>query len=190
VPVGDDQKQHVELCRDVAMRFNNLYGKVFTLPAPVMATEAGRVMDLQDPAKKMSKSEESGGTILLLDDASTIEKKIKRAVTDTIGKVAYDKANQPGVANLIEVYAACKSISIKDATAELSGSQYGALKAAVAEAVLAEVIPLQERFNALMGDRELLDDIFEAGAMRARRTANETLKNAYEAVGFVPAKGR
>lgn len=190
VPVGDDQKQHVELCRDVAMRFNNLYGKVFTLPEPVMATEAGRVMDLQDPTKKMSKSEESGGTILLLDDASTIEKKIKRAVTDTLGKVAYDKANQPGVANLIEIYAACKNVSIKDATAELSGSQYGALKAAVAEAVLTEVIPLQERFNALMGDRELLDDIFEAGAMRARRTADETLRKAYEAVGFVPAKGR
>lgn len=189
VPVGDDQKQHVELCRDVAMRFNNLYGKVFTLPEPVIATEAARVMDLQDATKKMSKSEESGGSILLLDDAATIEKKVKRAVTDTLGKVAYDKVNQPGVANLIEIYAACKSMSVKDATTALSGSQYGALKAAVAEAVLAELVPLQDRFNAIMADRKRLDDIFAEGAASANAVANETLRRAYDATGFVMPKG-
>lgn len=187
VPVGEDQKQHVELCRDIATRFNNLYGKIFTLPEPVIATEAARVMDLQAPRQKMSKSEESGGSILLLDDAATIEKKIKRAVTDTLGTVAYHRTNQPGVTNLIDIYAACKNLSIQDATSALSGSQYGALKAAVAEAVVDELLPLQQRFHAIMADPQRLDALLAEGAAQARRVANKTLREAYNVVGFVPA---
>lgn len=188
VPVGDDQKQHLELTRNVAERFNGVYGDVFTVPEFKAATAAARVMDLQTPTKKMSKSDPGAGTILLIDEPKQIEKKIKRAVTDTIEQVNWDREAQPGISNLIEIYAACKGIAPEEAAQEFAGqTQYGPLKTAVAEAVLEKVVPLQERYKTLMADKGELDKTLAAGAEKARETAAKTLKQVYEAVGFVTA---
>jgi tryptophanyl-tRNA synthetase len=186
VPVGDDQRQHLELTRDLALRFNHRYGQTFVVPvAHIPAAGRGaRIMDLQNPTAKMSKSSESPlGTILLLDPPKVIERKIKRAVTDTDGTVRYDPAAKPGVSNLLELLA----LATERTPQEVAGSytQYGPLKADTAAAVVALLEPVQERYHALMDDPAAVEKILRRGAEKARVIASVTLKRARDAMGLL-----
>lgn len=186
IPVGDDQTQHVELTRTIASRFNNLYGEQFKLPKFEKQAVAARVMMLDDPLAKMSKSEGGEGCVYLHDEAATIRKKFMRAVTDSKNTISYDKAAQPGVANLIEIYAAVTETSIVEATAQLVGLEgYGALKAAVADAVIANLGPMQEKFVALRADEGQLLSILEDGKRRAESVANAKLATIKHVIGLV-----
>lgn len=185
VPVGDDQRQHLELTRDAAIRFNGRFGDVFTIPEADIARVAARVMDLQDPTRKMSKSIDSPqGTVLMLDTPAEIEKKFKRAVTDNDGDVRFDPANKPGVSNLLGVLAAATGddpVAVAD-----SYRQYGPLKADAAAAVIALLEPLQARYRELIGDPAELANQLDVGARQARTTATATLARARAAVGLLP----
>lgn len=185
VPVGDDQKQHVELARNIAQRFNGVYGDIFTVPAPVISEVAARVMDLQTPTSKMSKSAEASGTVYLADEDKKTEKKFKRAVTDNVGTVNWDKQNQPGVTNLLGIYSAIKGLSPGDAASAFEGKGYGDLKKTVAEAVLAEITPIRERYLELIDDKPELDRVFKLGAEKAQEKAEQTLQNVKDVMGFV-----
>ncbi len=185
VPVGDDQRQHIEITRDVAIRFNNAYGPVFTMPEGYMPKVGARVMSLQDPAQKMSKSDPNpNGYVAIMDDASVIMKKFKRAVTDCDGIIKYDPVNKAGVSNLLEIYTSFTGMSIPEAEEHFAGLGYGALKTEVADAVIAELAPVQEKFRAYMADEAYLRSVMEDGAARAARAAAETLQNAYRALGL------
>ena len=186
VPVGDDQKQHVELARNIAQRFNGVYGDVFTVPEPVIGDVAARVMDLQNPTSKMSKSNEISGTVYLADEDSKTEKKFKRAVTDNEANIQWDKANQPGVTNLLGIYGAVKNISPQKATQTFAGKGYGDLKKAVAEAVLAEISPVRDRYLELINDKAELDRIFAMGAEQAEQQVEQKLREVKNMVGFLP----
>lgn len=184
VPVGDDQKQHVELTRDLAERFNKRYGEVFTIPDISLPKSGARIKSLQDPLKKMSKSDPNKkGTISLLDTPKEIEKKIKSAVTDSEGVVAYDVANKPGVSNLLSIESSLSNQSIDELVKKYDGLGYGAFKAGVAEAVIGHLTPIQERYNELI-ESNLLDDILDAGAEKANAVASETLRNMEDAMGL------
>lgn len=185
VPVGDDQIQHVELCRDIATRFNNIYGPVFTLPKAVIPKTGARVRDLQEPERKMSKSRPSPGTILLTESPAEAVKKVKKAVTDSIGIVAYAPEAQPGLANLMDILAALTQRTPAEVMAEFGGGQYGPLKLAVAETVGQTLENLQARYAELMNDRAELQNILRHGADKARTTADATLRRVKDAVGFV-----
>jgi tryptophanyl-tRNA synthetase len=187
IPVGDDQRQHVELTRDLAVRFNQRYGPTFVVPAATIpaAGRGARIMDLQNPTAKMSKSAESAlGVILLLDPPKLIERKIKRAVTDTEGVVRYDPATKPGVSNLLELL----GISTGRPPEEVadSYSQYGPLKADTAAAVVALLRPVQERYHDLMADTASVEKTLQKGAEKARVLASATLKRARDAMGLLP----
>ncbi|MED5526847.1 tryptophan--tRNA ligase [Gallaecimonas pentaromativorans] len=189
IPVGQDQKQHLELSRDVAFRFNNLYGDVFTVPEPFIPKVAARVMSLQDPTKKMSKSDDNQGNFIgLLEDPKVITKKIKRAVTDSDEPplVRFDAENKAGVSNLLGILSAISGKSIETLEGEFEGRMYGHLKGDVADAVVNFLEPLQARYKELREDRTTLDAIMRAGAQEASARAAQTLKKVYEAVGFVP----
>ncbi|MBD8013635.1 tryptophan--tRNA ligase [Planococcus wigleyi] len=184
VPVGDDQKQHIELTRDLAERFNRKYNDIFTIPDIRVPKNGARIMSLQDPSKKMSKSDTNKKAIItLLDDLKTIEKKIKSAVTDSEGVVSYDPINKPGVANLLTIEAALTGESIDSLVAKYEGSGYGDFKASVAKAVTEHLAPIQERYAALLGSEEL-DAILDAGAEKANYLANKTLKKMENAMGL------
>lgn len=184
VPVGDDQKQHIELTRDLAERFNRKYNDIFTIPDIRVPKNGARIMSLQDPSKKMSKSDANKKAIItLLDDLKTIEKKIKSAVTDSEGVVSYDPINKPGVANLLTIEAALTGESIDSLVAKYDGSGYGDFKASVAKAVTEHLAPIQERYAALL-DSEELDKILDAGAEKANYLANKTLKKMENAMGL------
>ena len=184
VPVGDDQKQHIELTRDLAERFNRKYNDIFTIPDIRVPKNGARIMSLQDPSKKMSKSDTNKKAIItLLDDLKTIEKKIKSAVTDSEGIVSYDPFNKPGVANLLTIEAALTGESIDNLVAKYDGSGYGDFKASVAKAVTEHLAPIQERYAALL-DSEELDKILDAGAEKANYLANKTLKKMENAMGL------
>lgn len=184
VPVGDDQKQHIELTRDLAERFNRKYNDIFTIPDIRVPKNGARIMSLQDPSKKMSKSDDNKKAIItLLDDLKTIEKKIKSAVTDSEGVVSYDPINKPGVANLLTIEAALTGESIDSLVAKYDGSGYGDFKASVAKAVTEHLAPIQERYAALL-DSEELDKILDAGAEKANYLANKTLKKMENAMGL------
>jgi tryptophanyl-tRNA synthetase len=185
VPVGDDQRQHIELARDVAERFNSRYGTTFVVPAHAIPLVGARIMDLQVPTRKMSKSVDSPqGTILVLDPPEVITKKLKRAVTDTDGEVRYDPATKPGVANLLSILAA---VTGGDPEALAAGyEQYGPLKADTAEALVEALRPLQERFRALAGDPAEVDRIIGKGAVKAQALAAPTLARAMTAIGLLP----
>ncbi len=189
VPVGDDQRQHLELTRDLAQRFNTRYGPTFTVPAAVVppAGRGDRIMDLQDPTKKMSKSSASPqGTISLFDDPATIERKVKRAVTDTDtgpDAVRYDPVTKPGVANLLELLAAVQERRPEEVAGEYT--QYGPLKADVAAAVISVVEPIQAEYRRWTEDPAAVPKVLQAGAERADAVARETLRRAYDAVGLV-----
>ncbi len=186
VPVGDDQRQHIELARDAAARFNNAYGEVFTVPESMIPKVGARVMDLQNPLKKMSKSSSSdAGLIYLNEDPSRIAKKIKRAVTDTENKVAYEPTNpaKAGVSNLLEIYSALTSIPPEDAADRFSN--YGALKSELAEIVIEHLTVIQSRIKDISGDPSELLRLLKIGAAKARATASSTLSDAKSAIGFL-----
>lgn len=189
VPVGDDQRQHLELTRDAAERFNSRYGPTFTIPEPDIAKVAARVMDLQEPTRKMSKSIDSPqGTVLMLDDLKDIERKFKRAVTDNDSEVRYDPANKPGVSNLLGILAAAAD---GDPVELAKGyRQYGPLKVDAATAVIDALRPIQERYHGLMDDPEAIATLLAKGADQARAVAQVTLARAREAVGLLPRNQR
>ncbi|MEL6116185.1 MULTISPECIES: tryptophan--tRNA ligase [Photobacterium] len=188
VPVGNDQKQHLELARDIAIRFNNLYGDTFVVPEPYIPPVGARVMSLQDPLKKMSKSDDNRNNVIgLLEDPKAITKKIKRAVTDSEEppRVVFDIENKPGVSNLMGIMSGVTGKSLADIEAEYSDKMYGHLKKDTAEAVVAMLEPLQARYHAYREDRAFLDQVMKTGAEKASARAAEVLKKVYQAVGFV-----
>lgn len=184
VPVGEDQKQHLELMRDVAQRFNGVYGDVFTVPEPYIPKVGARIMSLQEPDKKMSKSDSNpNGYIAVLDSPDDIMRKFKRAVTDSGSEVRRgpDKA---GVNNLISIYGAVTGRTAEQTESEFAGRGYGDFKLAVAEAVVEHLRPIREKYEALMADRAYLDKVFETGAARAVQASRRTLEKVYRKVGF------
>ncbi len=184
VPVGDDQTQHLEITRDIADRFNNRFGNTFTIPDIQIPQVGARVMSLQEPTKKMSKSDENvRGFISMLDTPKQMEKKVKSAVTDSDGVVAYDVENKPGVSNLLSLYAALTNQSIDASVAHFSDKRYGDFKGEVAEAVVETLNPIQERYNELIQSTEL-DDILTEGASKAENIANKTLLAAKDKMGL------
>jgi len=186
VPVGDDQKQHLELTRDLAQRFNARFGETFVVPEPAIPKHGARVMDLQDPAAKMSKSEESpNGTIGLLDPPEAVRKKIKSAVTDSGREIVAHK-DKPAITNLLEVYSAVDGRSIGELESDYDGKGYGDFKADLAEAVVAFLDPIQKRYAEIAGDAGALQRVLESGARKAQAVASGTLAAVKDAVGFVP----
>ena len=188
VPVGEDQKQHVELTRDVAQRFNNLYGETFRMPEPFIPKVGARVMDLLDPHSKMSKSDEIGnGRVCLMDDPADIMRKFKRAVTDcdTERCVRYDPENKPGVANLMSIYSAVTGKSFAEIEAEFEGKGYGAFKPAVGEAVIETLRPIREEATRIIKDKAYLETMCRDGAERASYIAEKTLRKVRKKVGLV-----
>ncbi len=188
VPVGDDQKQHIELTRDIAERFNGLYGETFVLPEGFFPKAGGRVMSLQDPLKKMSKSDDNPNNVIrLLEDPKSVLKKLKRAVTDSDNPpvVAYDWEKKPGVSNLLEIMSSATGREIPELVEHFKGQMYGTFKSEVGEAVVAMLEPIQQRYNELMKDQGYLKDIFRAGAEKASERAQKTLDDVYRKVGFV-----
>lgn len=186
VPTGEDQKQHVELTRDIAQRFNNLYGETFKIPEPYIEKVGARIMSLQDPTSKMSKSSTlPNDTILLIDTKEEIMKKIKKAVTDSEGIVKYDEENKPGVSNLMEIYGIITKKSIEEIEKEFDGAGYGVFKTAVAEAIVKELEPFHKKYNELMGNPEYLQEIYNKGAKKAREVASATLNDVYKKVGLI-----
>jgi len=186
VPVGDDQKQHIELTRDVAVRFNGVYGDVFKLPEPYIPKIAARVMDLQTPLEKMSKSGISGGgCVLLLDTPEDILRAFKRAVTDSETSVRYDDATKPGVSNLMQIYSACTGKSFNEIESMFAGQGYGAFKQRVGETVIEVLRPIREEALRLLDDKSYLEHIYKQGADKASRTANKTLNEVYSRIGFI-----
>ena len=184
VPVGNDQKQHLEITRDIAERFNNIYGNVFTIPEGYYGKVGARIMSLQDPAKKMSKSDENpNASIYLLDDPDTIMRKCKRAVTDSEGQILY-RDEQPGVKNLIDIYSACTGKTPEETVKEFDGKGYGDFKIAVGEAVVAILKPLQDEAGRLEKDKAYLDGIIKTNAEKAGYFANKTLRKVQKKVGF------
>jgi tryptophanyl-tRNA synthetase len=187
VPVGDEQRQHLELCRDLAIRFNTRYGQTFVVPEAAIPKVGARVMDLQNPAAKMSKSVESPqGTVLLLDPPEVITRKIQRAVTDAETDVVYDPLRRPGVSNLLELLAIATGRTPEEAAAGYS--RYGPLKADTAAAVVAFVQPVQERFRLLAADPAQVEKVLAEGAAKAQAIASPTLARAQNAVGLLPRR--
>lgn len=184
VPVGNDQKQHVEITRDIAARFNNAYGETFKLPEPYIPKVGGRVMSLTDPEKKMSKSDTNlNSYISILDEPAVITKKFKRAVTDSEGRIAYEEG-RPGMNNLLSIYSAMTGKSIEQTVAEFEGCGYGTLKTAVADAVIAEIEPVQTEYRRILADKAELERITKDGARRASEAAEKTLDLVYRRVGL------
>ena len=184
VPVGNDQKQHLEITRDIAERFNNIYGDVFTIPEGYYGKVGARIMSLQDPSRKMSKSDENpNASIYLLDDPDTIMRKCKRAVTDSEGQILY-RDEQPGVKNLIDIYSACLGKTPEETVREFDGKGYGDFKIAVGEAVVSVLKPLQDEVARLEKDKVYLDGIIKANAEKAGYFANKTLRKVQKKVGF------
>ncbi|MFI6000831.1 tryptophan--tRNA ligase [Streptomyces sp. NPDC051366] len=189
VPVGEDQRQHIELTRDLAERFNQRYGQTFTLPAAHIVKEVAKIYDLQDPTIKMSKSASSPkGLINLLDEPKVTEKKIKSAVTDTEAEVRFDAEHKPGVSNLLTIYSTLTGESIPALEATYEGKGYGALKTDLAGVMVDFVTPFKQRTQEYLDDPETLDSILAKGAEKARAVAAETLAQAYDRLGLVPAK--
>ena len=185
VPVGDDQKQHVELTRDLALRFNARFGDTFVVPKPVIQGEAARIYDLQEPTAKMSKSAASDkGLLSLLDEPTKVAKKIRSAVTDMEGVVRADREQKPGVTNLLTILSSITGTSVADLEQRFAGQQYGAFKSEVADAVVAEVAPIRERALELLADPAELDRILAGNAARASEVAEATLDRAYRAIGL------
>ncbi|MFV0532760.1 MAG: tryptophan--tRNA ligase [Cumulibacter sp.] len=186
VPVGEDQRQHLELTRDLAQRFNTRFKKTFVVPEPLIQKATAKFVDLQNPTGKMSKSAQTdGGMINILDDPKQISKRIKSAVTDNEGVVRFDRANQPGVTNLLSILGAVTGREPESLVAEYDGKGYGALKGDVAEAVVGEFEPIAARTRELLDDPAELERLMARGAERAREIAAPILKAAYDAVGFV-----
>ncbi|MBW3705167.1 tryptophan--tRNA ligase [Streptomyces griseus] len=189
VPVGEDQRQHIELTRDLAERFNGRYGQTFTVPAPYILKETAKIFDLQDPAVKMSKSASTPkGLINLLDDPKVTAKKVKSAVTDTDTVIRFDAEEKPGVSNLLTILSTLSGSPVEDLERSYEGKGYGALKTDLAEAMVEFVTPFRSRTQQYLDDPETLDAILAKGAEKARAVAAETLAQTYDRMGFLPAK--
>ena len=184
VPVGGDQKQHVEICRDIAQRFNSIYGDVFTIPEPYIPKATAKIMSLAEPTKKMSKSDPEDTFIAVLDKPDDIRRKLKRAVTDSDGEIRYDPETKPGVSNLLTILSVLKNQSMEDTVASLSGLGYGALKEAVTEAVITELTPIQERYEAIIADKDGMNAMLKRNAEHAAYLAQKTLRKVYKKVGL------
>ncbi|WP_026508971.1 tryptophan--tRNA ligase [Butyrivibrio sp. MC2013] len=186
VPVGEDQKQHVEITRNIAERFNGIYGDVFKIPEPYIPKAGARIYGLTTPTDKMSKSVPDG-CVFLMDDPDVIARKFKRAVTDsdTENCVRYDKENKPGVANLMNIYSAVTGKTFEEIEKEFEGKGYGVFKPCVGEAVIEALRPIREETNRILADKEYLESVYKDGAERAHRTAFKTLRKVYKKVGFV-----
>ncbi|RDY24901.1 tryptophan--tRNA ligase [Romboutsia maritimum] len=188
VPVGEDQKQHLELARDLANRFNNRYSPTFNIPEGYIPKEVGRVMSLQEPTKKMSKSDSNeNGYILLADDADTIRRKIKRSVTDSLGIVAYND-EQVGIKNLLEIYSQLDNKKIEDLVAMYEGKGYGIFKEDVAEVVAESLRPIREKYVDLLNNKDYLENVYAIGASKAEKQARKTLRKVYKKVGLIERK--
>ena len=188
VPVGIDQKQHLELTRDIAIRFNNIYGDVFTVPEPYIPKEGAKIMSLQEPEKKMSKSDENENSfIALLDPPDVIARKLKRAVTDSDGEIRFAE-EKPGVSNLLTIYSAVTGKTVAESEKEFAGQGYGTLKQAVADAVIAELEPLQKRYAEVRGDKAFLEGVMTENAERAFCAARKTLSKVQRKIGLAPRK--
>ncbi|MBR1635097.1 MAG: tryptophan--tRNA ligase [Lachnospiraceae bacterium] len=186
VPVGVDQKQHLEITRDIAERFNKIYGDVFTVPEPYFGENGAKVMSLADPTKKMSKSDENvNATILLTDDRDTVIRKFKRAVTDSDAEVRFAPEEKPGISNLMEIYGSVTGKSHEEIESEFAGKGYGDFKLAVGEAVADELAPLQERYEKLLADKSYIDDCIRRNDDKARYVSNKTLRKVKKKVGLL-----
>jgi len=187
VPVGEDQKQHVEICRDIAERFNSIYGEVFKVPQPYIAKVGARIMSLNAPESKMSKSMPEG-CVFLMEKPEDIMRKFKRAVTDSDTErcVRYAPQEKPGVSNLVQIYAAATDKTYEEVEAEFDGKGYGAFKPAVGEAVVERLRPIREETERLLADKAYLESVYHAGAERAEYIANKTLRKVYKKIGFIP----
>lgn len=186
VPVGEDQKQHLELTRDLAQRFNSRFGETFVVPEPMIPKVGGRIMSLDDPTKKMSKSNPNEGSyIALLDEPAKIVKKMKRAVTDSDNEIRYDVENKPAISNLLTIYSLVANKSIQDLESQYKGVGYGAFKSDVADAVVSSLEPIQTRFNELVQSDEL-DTILRAGAEKASQFTEKKMVTVKERMGLIP----
>ncbi len=188
VPVGADQKQHLEITRDIAIRFNNLYGDVFTVPEAYIPKAGARIMSLSEPVNKMSKSDENENAyVSLLDKPDVIQRKFKRAVTDSDGQIRYSE-DKPGVSNLISIYSAVTGKSFSEVENEFSGLGYGVFKSRVADAVCEELAPLQKRYEKIRADKAYLNEVMQSGAQRAGKNSIKILSKVYKKVGLAPRK--
>ena len=184
VPVGADQKQHLELTRDIATRLNSLYPNLFTVPEPYIPKSSARIMSLSDPLRKMSKSDAEDSYIAVLDPPDVIRRKFRRAVTDSETEIRFDPENKPGVSNLLCILAALEGTTPEEEAANLQGQQYGALKEAVSEAAVAVLQPIQERYQTIMGDKAYIQTVLKANAERAHYLAQKTLRKVYKKLGL------
>lgn len=185
VPVGVDQTQHLEICRDIATRFNGLYGNVFTIPEGYYPKLGARVMSLQDPKRKMSKSDPDDCFISMLDGPDVVRRKLRRAVTDSESEIRFDAENKPGVSNLLAMLCALTGESMDHAVESFAGKGYGDLKSAVADAIVATLEPIQADYNRYMSDKAYLETVYRQGAERAGRMAERTLSKAMKKIGFI-----
>lgn len=185
VPVGVDQTQHLEICRDIATRFNSLYGNVFTIPEGYYPKLGARVMSLQDPKRKMSKSDPDDCFISMLDGPDVVRRKLRRAVTDSESEIRFDAENKPGVSNLLAMLCALTGESMDHAVESFAGKGYGDLKSAVADAIVATLEPVQADYNRYMSDKAYLETVYRQGAERAGRMAERTLSKAMKKIGFI-----
>lgn len=186
VPVGEDQRQHLELTRDLALRFNSRFGETFVVPEAHILKETAKIYDLQLPTAKMSKSaQDPKGLINLMDEPSAVSKKIKSAVTDTDGEIRFDREQKPGVSNLLGIFSAITGESISNLEARFAGQGYGTLKGELAEVVVEHLTPIRERANELLNDKAQLDQLLAVGANKANEIAEQTLAKVYDRLGFV-----
>ena len=186
VPVGEDQRQHLEITRDIAERFNSIYGETFVIPEAYIGKQGARIMGLQDPTSKMSKSATNlNDTIFLNDSPDEIRRKFKKAVTDSENVVRYDKENKPGVSNLMTIYGLIENKSMSDIEKEFAGKGYGDFKTAVAASVVKKLEPMQNKYNELLANPEKLKAIYEAGSKKANERANKLIKEVYKKIGLI-----
>ena len=188
VPVGEDQRQHIELTRDLATRFNSRFGETFVIPEGVILKETAKIYDLQNPTAKMSKSGDPKGLVNIMDDSSVVVKKFKSAVTDLDGVIRFDRETKPGISNLLGIYSAITGESIDSLVARFDGAGYGALKTELADVVVAHIEPIRNRAEELLSDPAELDRLLAKGAAKANELAEKTLATVYERVGFIAAK--
>jgi tryptophanyl-tRNA synthetase len=188
VPVGEDQRQHIELTRDLATRFNSRFGETFVIPEGVILKETAKIYDLQNPTAKMSKSGDPKGLVNIMDDSSVIVKKFKSAVTDLDGVIRFDREAKPGISNLLGIYSAITGESVDSLVARFDGAGYGALKTELADVVVAHIEPIRNRAEELLSDPAELDRLLAKGAAKANELAEKTLATVYERIGFIAAK--
>ena len=188
VPVGVDQKQHLELTRDIAIRFNNIYGGVFTVPEPYIPKAGAKIMSLQEPEKKMSKSDENENAFIsLLDPPDAIARKLRRAVTDSDGEIRYAE-EKPGVSNLLTIYSVLTGKTVAESEKDFAGQGYGVLKQGVTDAVVAALEPLQKRYQEVRGDKAFLESVMTENAEKAAYVARKTLSKVQRKIGLAPRK--